>query len=194
MIIRIWRICRICRPLETGWRKDRCNASGTNFKRNLACFQSTLFILQSFCNHLSLLQNHFIDLLLNHHKITELRTLTFYQFIAFYLSHVQFVTATIAFVNTLLNQALWISLMTLLINNQNLYFFFLSKSMPERRFYAWRESLRMQGKSLPWSIKEDIKLTQSSLNSLGKSDLRNSNLHGIKDFYLFCAWCISLKA
>lgn len=130
MIIRIWRICRICRPLETGWRKDRCNASGTNFKRNLACFQSTLFILQSFCNHLSLLQNHFIDLLLNHHKITELRTLTFYQFIAFYLSHVQFVTATIAFVNTLLNQALWISLMTLLINNQNLYFFSSANQCP----------------------------------------------------------------
>ena len=63
-------------------------------------------LLYSFCNHLSLLQNLFIDLLLNHHKITELRTLTFYQFIAFYLSHVQFVTATIAFVNTLLNQAL----------------------------------------------------------------------------------------
>ena len=104
MIIRTWRICR---PLETGWRKDRWNASGTDFKRNLACFQSTLFILQSFCNHLSLLQNHFIDLLLNHHKITVWRTLTFYQFIAFYLSHVQFVTATIAFVNTLLNQALW---------------------------------------------------------------------------------------
>lgn len=46
-----------------------------------------------------------------------------------------------------------------------------SKSMPERRFYAWRESLRMQGKSLPWSIKEDIKLTQSSLNSLDMSPL-----------------------
>ena len=52
----------------------------------------------------------------------------------------------------------------------------------------------MQGKSLPWSIKEDIKLTQSSLNSLGKSDLRNSNLHGIKDFYIFSAWWISFKA
>ena len=137
MIIRIWRICRICRPLETGWRKDRCNASGTNFKRNLACFQSTLFILQSFCNHLSLLQNHFIDLFLNHHKITLLRTLTFYQFIAFYLYHVQFVTATIAFVNTLLNQALWISLMTLLINNQNLYFF-------PQQINARAEVLRME--------------------------------------------------
>ena len=63
-------------------------------------------LLYSFCNHLLLLQNHFIDLLLNHHKITVLRTLTFYQFIAFYLSHVQFLTATIAILNTLLNQAL----------------------------------------------------------------------------------------
>ena len=69
-------------------------------------FNPLLFILQSFCNHLKLLQNPFIDLLLNHHKITGLRTLTFYHFIAFYLSQVQFVTATLAFVNTLLNQAL----------------------------------------------------------------------------------------
>ena len=135
MIIRNWKIWRICKPLESGWRKDRCNASGTDFKKEI--WLVSKFILQSFCNHLSLLQNHFIDLLLNHHKITLLRTLTFYQFIAFYLYHVQFVTATIAFVNTLLNQALWISLMTLLINNQNLYFF-------PQQINARAEVLRME--------------------------------------------------
>ena len=94
--------------------------------------EHTLFILQSFCNHLKLLQNPFIDLLLNHHKITGLRTLTFYHFIAFYLSQVQFVTATLAFVNTLLNQALWIKLIALLINNQNLYFFTSANQCPGR--------------------------------------------------------------
>ena len=38
----------------------------------------------------------------------------------------------LAFLNTLLNQALWISLMTLLINNQNLYFFSSANQCPSR--------------------------------------------------------------
>ena len=45
--------------------------------------------------------------------------------------------ATIAILNTLLNQALWISLMTLLINNQNLYFF-------PQQINARAEVLRME--------------------------------------------------